>query len=283
VDDLWGQVQDAAWIWVVPVAVATGLTFLGAALAIAGSVPDRLPPLITLEAQVASSFVSRITPASVGGMALNVRFLQKTGVEPAVAVAAVGINAVIGIVVHLTFTLLFFVWAGRQGGVGFGLPSTALILGVVTVALAAAGLLAALPWSRRRLWPVVVRSVRDALRGVGALARQPGKIVLLFGGSALVTASNIAALALALQAFGAGAPVAAVGAVYLAGMAVASAAPVPGGIGAMEAALISGLAAVGVPGEIAIPGVFLYRLITFWLPILPGWLAFARLQRVDAI
>ncbi len=283
VDDLWAQVQDAAWIWVVPVMVATGLTFVGAALAIAGSVPDRLPPLTTLEAQVASSFVSRITPASVGGMALNVRYLQKTGVEPAVAVAGVGINALAGIAVHLSFTLLFVLWAGRQGGIGLGLPSTALILGVVVLLLAVAGLLVALPWSRRRLWPALARSSRDALRGAGDLARQPGKLVLLFGGSVLVTSSNIAALVLALQAFGADTSVAAAGAVYLAGMAVASAAPVPGGIGAMEAALISGLTAVGVPGEIAIPGVFLYRLVTFWLPILPGWLAFTRLQRADAI
>ena len=35
-----------------------------------------------LEAQMASSFVNRVTPANVGGMALNVRFMQKAGVDP---------------------------------------------------------------------------------------------------------------------------------------------------------------------------------------------------------
>jgi undecaprenyl-diphosphatase len=30
---------------------------------------------------------------------------------------------------------------------------------------------------------------------------------------------------------------------------------------------------------IAVPGVFLYRLATFWLPILPGWAAFTLLRR----
>ena len=31
---------------------------------------------------MASSFVNRVTPANVGGMALNVRFMQKAGVDP---------------------------------------------------------------------------------------------------------------------------------------------------------------------------------------------------------
>jgi hypothetical protein len=57
------------------------------------------------------------------------------------------------------------------------------------------------------------------------------------------------------------------------------AAPTPGGVGAVEAVLIAGLTAVGVDKEIAVPSVFLFRLATFWLPVLPGWLAFHHLTR----
>jgi uncharacterized protein (TIRG00374 family) len=70
---------------------------------------------------------------------------------------------------------------------------------------------------------------------------------------------------------------------YLAGASIASAAPTPGGVGAVEAALIGGLTAAGVPSEIAIPGVLLYRLATFWIPVLPGWGAFSWLQRREYI
>ena len=72
-----------------------------------------------------------------------------------------------------------------------------------------------------------------------------------------------------------------VGAVYLVGSAVASAAPTPGGVGVVEAALISGLVAAGLDNAVAVPAVFLFRLATFWLPILPGWLSFTWLQRHD--
>jgi undecaprenyl-diphosphatase len=70
-----------------------------------------------------------------------------------------------------------------------------------------------------------------------------------------------------------------VGAVYLTGSAVATAAPTPGGLGALEAALIAGLVAAGMSNTIALPAVFLFRLATFWLPVLPGWLCLTWLKR----
>jgi len=71
----------------------------------------------------------------------------------------------------------------------------------------------------------------------------------------------------------------AVGAVYLAGSAIGQAAPTPGGLGAVEAALIAGLISVGLDKEVAVPAVLLFRLCTFWLPILPAWAVFTRLTR----
>ena len=44
-------------------------------------------------------------------------------------------------------------------------------------------------------------------------------------------------------------------------------------------ALIAALKLAGVPIEIATPAVLLYRTLTFWLPVLPGWACFSHLQR----
>jgi len=46
---------------------------------------------------------------------------------------------------------------------------------------------------------------------------------------------------------------------------------------------LAALTAAGLDKETAVPAVFLFRLATFWLPILPGWLAFTWLQRTDRI
>ena len=45
--------------------------------------------------------------------------------------------------------------------------------------------------------------------------------------------------------------------------------------------MIAGLVAAGMPNDIAVPSVFLFRLGTFWLPILPGWGSFTYLQHEE--
>jgi len=102
---------------------------------------------------------------------------------------------------------------------------------------------------------------------------------MLFSGSTLVTISNLIAFYVSMRAFDTSVPVSTVALVNLAGSALASAAPTPGGLGATEAALIAGLAVVAVRQNVAIPALLLFRLATFWLPILPGWIALTLLQR----
>jgi len=67
-------------------------------------------------------------------------------------------------------------------------------------------------------------------------------------------------------------------AVYVGGSAIASAAPTPGNLGAIEAAIVAGLTGIGVPPEQAVAAVLSFRLLTFWLPILPGGPVFRYLQ-----
>jgi uncharacterized protein (TIRG00374 family) len=121
-----------------------------------------------------------------------------------------------------------------------------------------------------------VRELREALR-------DPARLSLSFLGALLMGLAYIVALLASVRAFGNPVSVAVAGAVYLTGTAVASAAPTPGGVGAVEAALIAGLTATGVPNDLAVPSVLVYRVATFWLAVLPGWLAFTLLTRRDVI
>ena len=52
---------------------------------------------------------------------------------------------------------------------------------------------------------------------------------------------------------------------------------------AVEVALVGGLVAAGLDNAVAVPAVFLFRLFTFWVPVLPGWLAFQWLERNDQL
>ena len=90
------QVGDANWWWFPLVLIASGLTYVGATIAISGAVPQRIPVAPTFITQIGSSFASTLAPAGLGGMALNTRFLQRNGVESAVAVSSVGLSTLSG-------------------------------------------------------------------------------------------------------------------------------------------------------------------------------------------
>ena len=82
-----------------------------------------------------------------------------------------------------------------------------------------------------------------------------------------------------VAAYGGNLSFAEVGAVYLGASLIAAAAPTPGGLGALEAALVAGLTGVSLDAGVAVAAVLSYRLVTYWLPILPGWLSFRFLDR----
>ncbi len=277
------RVRDADWVWLPWILATSALTYAGATLSIVGAVPARLRLLTTFVAQLASSFASKLAPAGLGGMALNVRYLQRSGVDLPVATSGVGLSYAAGSVVHVFLMVVFAVWAGQSAFGSLRLPRPQAVLWGVLAVLALAAAALAVPAVRRLVVGKVVPLLRRAVEGVGSAVRRPGKLALLLGGAMVITLGYLVCLYLSTRAFGGGLDLATVGAVYLAGAAIAAAAPTPGGLGALEAALIAGLVAAGMDHTVAVPAVFLYRLATFWLPILTGWAAFAWLRRSEYV
>ncbi len=280
--DLASRLTTAKPAWVAGALVASVATYVGAATGIMGTVPCPLPVRGTVIAQLASSFSNRVTPAKVGGMATNVRYLTRLGVPAATAVAAIGYNSLAGVMIHIPATVATGLIAGRRAG-SFPLPSASTLTLVVLGAIGLSGLVMLLPRGRTllrdNLWP----AVKAAVEGVQQVATAPAKLAQLFGGSFLVTTAYVAAMAMSLRAFGDASSLATVAFVYLAGSAVATAAPTPGGAGATEAVLAAGYSAVGIAPDVAVGAVLLFRALTFWLPILPGWLAFSWMQRTGRL
>jgi undecaprenyl-diphosphatase len=271
--------KSAQWGWLVAAVLASVLSYIGAGIGMLGAVAEHLALLRTTLVQVAGSFANRFTPGSLGGMGVNMRYLQREGIDVPVAVAAIGLNGVAGVFVHVTLLIAFSIAVGHHGLPDVHLPDGWLVLVVVALVLAALGLVLRSASMRAR----VADSARHVGRELVAVLRTPTKALALFGGSLLVTFTYMGALAASLAAFGADVHLVRIGFVYLAGAAVSSAAPTPGGLGAMEAALVAGLTAVGVPSGQAIAGVLTFRLATFWLPTLPGWLVFRRLRNDEIL
>jgi len=268
--------RSADWRWSIVGLALSATTYIGAALALSGFVPARLKFFRTLFVQVAGSFVTLVTPAAVGGAALNVRYLQRKKVPAPVAAASVGLAQVVAFVLHISLIVVFAAIAGTTAKTPIHPPRWAyyVLAGIVAVALA----VFALPAGRRLLRARVTPTLGQVLPRLLEVAQQPRKLAEGVGGQLMLTASYILCLAACVAAFGRSVPIASVAVVYLTGSAIGSIVPTPGGLGAVEAALTAGLTAAGLHSAVAVSSVLLFRLLTFWFPVPVGWVALSYLE-----
>src|SRR6185436_1402947 len=129
--------------------------------------------------QSGASFASKLAPAGVGGMALNIRFLEKQGVDRPVAVTGVGLNTLAGFVGHVSLMGVFVVWAGRKAFGSFHLPDGHWFLVGLGIAAVLGGIGLAIPYTRGFIVSKLVPLLRRSAGGIAGVARRPAKLGLL--------------------------------------------------------------------------------------------------------
>jgi glycosyltransferase 2 family protein len=269
--------RSANWLWGAVALALSAVTYVGATLSLSGYVAERLNFVRTLLVQVAGSFVTLVTPAAVGGAALNVRYLQRKKIPSPVAVASVGVSQVVAFVLHILMLVVFAAIAGTGTKSPIRPPTWAYF--VVAGLVVLAGIVLAVPAGRRLVRARLSPTFSQVLPRLLEVAQQPRKLAEGIGGALLLSFAYILCLAACVAAFGRSVPFAKIGFVYLTGSALGSIIPTPGGLGAVEAALTAGLTAAGVPGAVAVSAVLLFRFLTFWLPVPVGWAALNFLER----
>ncbi|MFF0011010.1 lysylphosphatidylglycerol synthase domain-containing protein [Streptomyces sp. NPDC005374] len=265
-------VADQGWLLVA--ATAAAATWACSALAQQGAVLRALPSGRLVAAQFAASAAGQLLPAGLGAGAVNLRFLMRCGMSASRSATALAVKATVG---GLVRAALIAVLATTCPGV-LGLPR----LSVPWLALAgAAGVLAVLLTAAR--WARCRSALALVLADIRAIHARPHRAVALWGGSlgfavlhALVLIAVSRAVALPL------APLL-VALLYLAASSAAALLPTPGGLGSLDAALTFALTAGGAPGAAAASAVLGYRLLTVWVPLLPGLLVLALLVRRKAL
>jgi len=268
--------------WWSLIALAFGMiTFLGAAMNLIGFSPVRLNAWHVLLTELAASFVASFAPAGVGPATLNLRLLTKRGASGALAVATVALIQVSGFLVTVAL-LVGISLATGSGGALKGLPS-ATILTALLLLVVAIGIVFVVPAARRWVLKKIVPSLQQMWPRLAAVLGQPGRLALGLGGSLVVTVGYLAAFYSSVQAFGRTLPIVDLALIYLLGSALGSATPFPGGMGAIEIALVAGLTGAQIPAAIAASAVVLFRVLTYWIRIPIGWFAMRYLERAHVL
>ncbi len=277
--DVLGSMAHADWGWL-GVTVATGMVaIVASALTVLGSTPLHLPVGKTIAVQVAAAFTGRTTAAGVGFYGVNLVFLERLGLRRAHAVGVIVLNRVAMGVVSAVLTALGVLVIGGAVPVGnVRFPSNPLVFAGIGVVVVAAAAVLASPFGRRKVWRPVVAATRETVRDLLPVLRHPVRTAELFGGAVVFLVLSAFGLVATLIAFGVDFPVLPAMAVFVVGSTLGQIAPTPGGLGAVEAALVAGLTAIGIPPPAAVAAVLASRVLTFWLPVLPGIAAFRLLQ-----
>jgi uncharacterized membrane protein YbhN (UPF0104 family)/membrane-associated phospholipid phosphatase len=262
------EFENAVWAWVVLAFVLWPLIPSAWATALMGCVNKDLPFVPTLLTQIACSFLNLITPNGIGGTALQIDYLHKQDVPVASAGSAMVLSTGVGGAIQM---ILFFGAAAitstavDTGSSSDSSSSTTLI--VIAVVAALIGIVLAVPKLRGKVVPQVKRAATD----IWAVVRNPRKALQLIGGD---TAGNLiypALLGLVLIAFHQHLSFAELVVVQVGAGMVGNVAPVPGGIGVTEAALVGGLTAFGIAPTPALAAVLVFRGITFAIPPIIGF------------
>lgn len=279
--DLATLFTEADRLWVLVALMMSFVTYVAAGLVMTSFSPIRLDPIRTFLTQLAATFVSLVAPAAVGNVGTNTRYIQQAGAAPSLALASVGTAQAFVFVSYIVLVFVFGFFTSANGGPDI-VPGHTVLFVLAAVAVVG-GLTFAIPYTRRVIFARVRPMLSRTLPRLLEMLREPRRIALGLGGAVLLNLAYAAALTASVHAYGGQLAYATVGFVYLAAGAIGSAAPTPGGIGAVEAALAAGLTAAGLDGTTAVQAALLFRAATFWVPVVPGWLSFQWLQRRGAL
>ena len=231
--------------------------------------------------------------AGAGGVALTAWALRRAGMER--REVAERMIAFLVLLYGMYMLVMIVCGIGLRTGLFPGRAPFAMT--VVPAIIAAVGIAIVLPLSllpedidRRIEWlaprrPRLARWLRRLASGPASLGggvrfalRKIRRPDLAMIGVVTWWAFNIAVLWACFHAFGEPPPTAVLVQAFFVGM-LGNLLPLPGGIGGVDGGMIGALVAFGVGGHLAVLAVLSYRLFAFWLPTIPGVIAYFQLRR----
>ena len=287
--------------WWVAVGVAFEMVSFGGYIVLFRTVfargRSRISWRVSYQITMAGLVATRLFAAGgAGGIALTAWALRRSGMEPRLVACRMVAFMVLLYAVYAGSLLIDGVALATgafPGGGSFAITVVPAIAGFVLFVLT--GAIALLPKdAERRLhtWasgPSRMAHLFNSTVAAPALAasgvrtamdlireRRPGLL-----GAIVWWTFDILVLWAMFHAFGSPPPLSVIWMCYFVGT-LANLLPLPGGLGGVEGGMIGAFAAFGVSFDLAVLAVLSYRAISFWLPTIPGGIAYFQLRKTVA-
>lgn len=223
-----------------------------------------------IQVQLATGFTNRLLPSGIGGISTNSLFLIRSGYKRPAAVSLALANNLIGFIAFSLVLILSGALAPSSLSETFNNLSAVYLWvpgGIVVVAL----ITTTLSIKFRRL---IQNNLRLAFSVLKSTLARPLHLILALLASSGITLCFAGALYCCLRSAGIVLEPSELMLVLLASVVATSASPTPGGLGAAEVSMLLALERLSVASSPALAGVIAFKLITYWLPILPGYIFF---------
>lgn len=254
------------------------LTYVAAALTLQSIALRRIYFKPTLLVQIASGFASKLVPAGIGGFALNTRYLQKNKHSVLQAGSVMALNGLLGFLGHNLILIGGLIFYRESLGKIFKID-----VPVAWISLIAVIVLCLVIGAVYKFKQIILRSIRDFKRTLKYYRSEPASVLGGFVGAMAVTVLFTAALYVSALSLGVSMSLPETFVAYTVMSVGAAVTPTPGGIGGAEAALTGILVALGLDTATGFAVALAFRFITYWLPIVPGFIFFNYILRKQYI
>jgi len=279
-------IKGASWGWVALAFIFAQLPVVAEGWALLGAATGQLPFGRCVALETSNIFVA-LVGGDVAVFAVRVRFFQRHGYDAEAAVSAGAIATAASWTVKGLLFLISIPFAASAFHATSSSGGNSTAVWIILAVILAAGITAALTALVPRLRRLASRQVRPHLLSIWAnvktIATEPHKIVYVLAGSTLAQLLVILALGASLHAVGQQASFATLVSVNTLAALIGSAVPIPGGAGVVEAGLIAGLTAAGIPQEQAAAAVLIQRFFAAYLPPVWGWATLAWMRRREYV
>ncbi len=256
-----------------------GLALIASYLAAATSYWALAPKISywpTVLVQIADGFTNRLLPASIGGIATNIVYLARSQHSKVRAGFIVSLDNTLGFIGHMVL-LAVVVISGSQpidNLVHWHLPKTSFLVAIIVSALVLAYIIIS-----RSAWRIITKNLSSLRQLGGQIAAKPTRLLLAFAASLLTTVTYGLILYSSMLAVNVHLSMLQIFLALTVSVLAIVITPTPGGLGGVELGLAAVLTAMGVEAHQAVSTTIIYRFMTYWLPIVPGFWALQQATR----
>ncbi|HSX44853.1 MAG TPA: lysylphosphatidylglycerol synthase transmembrane domain-containing protein [Candidatus Saccharimonadales bacterium] len=229
----------------------------------------------TLLVQAAGGFTNRLIPGGGGALATNADYLIKAGYSLSSASALVSLNNLLGFVGNVTLLAITLMTTHTKLSAVHGLHLTDLKILLVLLIIVATLILTFVKSLRVRLERFLKQTLGDMIQNMKSIPRVLGGFVA----SAATTILLVSSFYYTCLAVNLHLSIAQIFWVFVIGVIFSTLSPTPGGLGGAEAGIVLSLTSIGVSSQQALAAALSYRLVSYWLPILPGLICFQLSRR----